>query len=55
MLRRANILKIIIQCLLRDINHYMKFNLRICTHYDINEALRNYIAIKNQRNRYSLI
>ena len=54
MLRRVNILKVIIQCLLRDINH-TKFNLRICLHYNISEALKSYTAVKNQRNRYSLI
>ena len=46
MLRRAGILKITVQCLLRDINH-TKFNSRICSHYDINEALKSYTAMKN--------
>ena len=54
MLRRVNILKIIIQYLLYNIN-YTKFDLRIYLHYNINEALKSYIAIKNQRNRYFLI
>ena len=46
MLLRAEILKVIIQCLIRDIN-YTKFNLRICSHYDINEASKSYTAMKN--------
>ena len=54
MLRRADILKVAIQCLLRDIDH-TKFDSRICLHYDIDEALKSYTAVKNQRNRYSLM
>ena len=54
MLRRASILKIIIQCLLRDINH-TKSNSQIYLHYNINEVLKIYTAMKSQRNRYFLI
>ena len=54
MLRRADILEIIVQCLLRDTDH-TKSDSRICSHHGISEALENYTAMKDQRNRYSLI
>ena len=46
MLRRVNILKIAIQCLLRDINH-TKLNSRICSYYNTNEVLKNHILVKD--------
>ena len=46
MLRRADILKVIVQCLFRNIN-YTKLGLQICSHYNINDALKNYTAMKN--------
>ena len=52
MLRRANILKVTIQYLLRD---HTKFNSRIYSHYDTNEALKSRTAMKNQKNRYSIM
>ena len=54
MLHRAGILKVIVQCLLRDIDH-TKFDSRICSHHNISEALKSYIAVKDQRNRYPLM
>ena len=54
MLRRAGILEVIVQCLLRDIDH-TELDLRICSHYGISEALENHIVVKDQRNRYSLV
>ena len=54
MLRRADILKVTVQCLLRDINH-TKSDSRICSHHDIDEVLKSHIAVKNQRNRYFLM
>ena len=54
MLRRAGILEIAVQCLLRDINH-TKPDSRIYSHYDTDEALKSQISMKNQRNLYSLM
>ena len=45
MLRRADILEVTIQCLLRNIDH-TKSNSRIYSHYNINEVLKSYIAMK---------
>ena len=46
MLRRADILKVIVQCLLCNTD-YTKSDSRIYSHYNIGEALRNQILIKN--------
>ena len=46
MLLRVSILKIIIQCLLRDTNH-TKSDSRIYSHYDIDEALKSHISVKD--------
>ena len=49
MLRRAGILEVVVQCLLRDIDiDHTEPDPRICSYHDIGEALKSHT--KDQRN-----